>query len=391
MFGKSFKLFKLLGFTVSIDLSWFIIGLLIAWSLANGVFPQMYPDLSKTTYWTMGVIGAGGLFFSIVFHELCHSVIARHYGLPMGGITLFIFGGVAQMTEEPDNPKTEFLMAIAGPISSGVLGGLFLMLTVFTRIAQLDSAITGIFLYLTILNLLLAGFNLFPGFPLDGGRILRSILWYFKNDLRWATRIATSIGSGFGMALILMGVFRFIFGDIIAGLWSFLIGIFIRNAARSAFQQLLLRETLSGATVAHFMNDHPITVTPDTSIEQLVENYIYHYHHKVYPVMEGDTLYGLVHSRQVRDIPRDQWTQRRVSEIMDNTSSSNTIKADEDALTAFSQMNKTKASRIMVVDDEGRLKGIISLKDLMDFFSFKLEIEEGTSQNPISASRKADV
>ena len=381
MFGKSYRLFKLFGFTVSIDLTWFIIGFLIAWSLASSLFPMLYPSLSTSTYWMMGVAGAIGLFLSIVFHELCHSLIARHYGLPMGGITLFIFGGVAQMNEEPDNPKTEFLMAIAGPISSGILGSVFLVTSIVGEITTITVAVTGLFLYLAVLNFLLAGFNLIPGFPLDGGRILRSILWHWKNNLRWATKVSSNIGSGFGMALILLGIFRFVQGQFIPGLWSCLIGMFIRNAARSSFQQLLLRQTLSGEKVAHFMNDRPITVTTQTTINELVENYIYHYHHKVYPVVEEGTVHGLVHSRSVRDIPREEWGTRTVNDILEPASESNTVSSQVDALTAFSQMNNTKSSRLLVVDN-GTLQGIISLKDLMTFFSFKLEVEEGTPEIP---------
>ncbi|MFW6414640.1 MAG: CBS domain-containing protein, partial [Verrucomicrobiota bacterium] len=331
---------------------------------------------------------AVGLFVSIVFHELCHSLVARHYGLAMGGITLFIFGGVAQMTEEPEDAKTEFFMAVAGPISSALLGGFCLFLTVLVDVFQVHKAIGLIFSYLALLNFLLAGFNLIPGFPLDGGRILRSILWFWKGNLLWATKIAANIGSGFGMALILLGIFRFVFfAQIIEGVWSFLIGMFLRTIARSSYEQVLMRQTLSGEQVADFMNDQPISVESDDTIEDLVEKYIYHYHHKVYPVMENGELKGLVHSRQARDIPREEWNQRKVAEITTPLGSANTIRPDESAMTAFSRMGQSRASRLLVVDEEG-LHGIISLKDLMDFLSLKLELEKGAEtagQIPVTA------
>lgn len=383
MFGKSFKLFNLFGFQVSIDLSWFIIGLLVAWSLATGVFPHWHPELSTTTYWVMGASGALGLFISIIFHELCHSLVARHYGLAMGGITLFIFGGVAQMTEEPEDPKTEFFMAVAGPISSGLLGVFCLFLTAVAGALQIHAAVGIILSYLALLNFLLAGFNLIPGFPLDGGRILRSILWFWKGDLLWATKIAANIGSGFGMALIILGIFRLVFfGQIIEGIWSFLIGMFLRTIARSSYEQILIRQALSGETVADFMNDQPIAVDITETIEQLVEKYIYHYHHKVYPVVENGDLKGLVHSRQVRTIPREEWGQRTVAEITEPISSENTIRPDESAMTAFSRMSQAHASRLLAVDEQG-LRGIISLKDLMSFFSLKLELENQETHSAV--------
>ncbi|MFW6129366.1 MAG: site-2 protease family protein, partial [Candidatus Aminicenantaceae bacterium] len=202
MFGKGITLIKLFGFKVKIDFSWLILGILITWTLAEGLFPHLYKDLSSLTYWLMGVAGALGLLFSIVFHELWHSLIARKFGLPMKGITLFVFGGVAEMSEEPPSPKAEFFMAVAGPISSAVLGlGLFGVFFLGAS-GNWPKSITGVINYLGFLNIILAGFNLLPAFPLDGGRVLRSVLWGWKDNIRWATRISSKIGGAFGIALI---------------------------------------------------------------------------------------------------------------------------------------------------------------------------------------------
>jgi Zn-dependent protease len=202
MFGKGITLFKLFGFKVKIDFSWLILGLLITWTLAEGLFPYQIKGLHPITYWIMGVAGALGLLFSIVFHELWHSLIARKFGLSMRGITLFIFGGVAEMTEEPPSPKAEFFMAVAGPISSVVLSlGLFAIFFIGAG-AGWPKSITVVINYLAFLNLILAGFNLMPAFPLDGGRVLRSVLWGWKDNIRWATQVSSKIGGAFGIALI---------------------------------------------------------------------------------------------------------------------------------------------------------------------------------------------
>ena len=374
MFGKRITLFKLLGFEVHIDPSWLIIVLLVIWSLTKGWFPSNYRDLAPATYLWMGLCGAAGLFFSIVFHELCHSLVARRFGLPMKGITLFVFGGVAEMSDEPSSAKAEFLMAIAGPLSSILLG---LMLYVVTALGGevLSTPVIGVIDYLAVINLFLAVFNLLPAFPLDGGRVLRAALWQWKKNLRWATRIASRIGTGFGILLILVGIFYVFMGRIINGIWLFMIGMFLRNAAQMSYQQVLIRKALEGESVQHFMKKDPITAPSSISVKELVEDYIYNYHYKMYPVVEGGELIGCITTRHVKDIPRDQWTSRTVGNVAIRCSPENTIDPAADALKALSVMSRTGNSRLMVVDDD-RLVGIITLKDIMGFISIKLELDE---------------
>ena len=374
MFGKRITLFKLLGFEVHIDPSWLIIVLLVIWSLTKGWFPSNYRDLAPATYLWMGLCGAAGLFFSIVFHELCHSLVARRFGLPMKGITLFVFGGVAEMSDEPSSAKAEFLMAIAGPLSSILLG---LMLYVVTALGGevLSTPVIGVIDYLAVINLFLAVFNLLPAFPLDGGRVLRAALWQWKKNLRWATRIASRMGTGFGILLILVGIFYVVMGRIINGIWLFMIGMFLRNAAQMSYQQVLIRKALEGESVQHFMKKDPVTAPSSISIKELVEDYIYNYHYKMYPVVEGGELIGCITTRQVKDIPRDQWTSRTVGNVAIRCSPENTIDPAADALKALSVMSRTGNSRLMVVGDD-RLVGIITLKDIMGFISIKLELDE---------------
>lgn len=374
MFGKRITLFKLFGFKIRIDLSWLIIALLISWTLAKDMFPRYYGGLPVSSYWLMGISGALGLFASIVFHELSHSLVARMFGIPMKGITLFIFGGVAEMTEEPPSPKAEFFMAVAGPLSSIVLGlGLFVVRFIGDGFGW-PKPFLGVISYLALINLILAGFNLLPAFPLDGGRVLRSVLWGMKDNIRWATRIASSLGSAFGIALILWGALSVLMGNFIGGIWWVFIGMFMRGASQMSYQQLVTRRSLEGEKVRRFMVSDPVTVSPSLSVEDLVEEYIYKFHFKMFPVVEDDKLLGCVNVNQVKNIPKEERQSRDVGQLAASCSKENTIGPDEDAMTALSLMNSTKASRLMVVEGD-RLLGVISLKDMLEFLSLKVDLE----------------
>jgi Zn-dependent protease/predicted transcriptional regulator len=374
MFGKKIHLFTLFGFSVGIDFTWFFLAVLVAWSLAAYLFPLYYKGYSTGIYWAMGVAGAVGLFFSIVFHEFWHSMVARRLGLPMKGITLFIFGGVAEMEDEPASAKVEFLMAIVGPLSSLVLAGIFLLIYWGGRAGHWPMGVWGVLQYLGWLNLLLAVFNMIPAFPLDGGRVLRSILWAVKGDLRWSTRVAAAMGSGFGILLIILGVLTFIAGAFISGLWYFLIGLFVRAAARMSYRQALIRSALTGETVARFMRTDPVVVAPSVSLRELVDDYFYRYHYKMFPVVTDGMLVGCIASRQVGNVPREQWDQRRVQDVLTPCSPQNTVSPNTDAMQALAIMSRTGNGRLMVVDD-GRLVGIVTLKDLLKFLDLKLDLE----------------
>jgi Zn-dependent protease/CBS domain-containing protein len=376
MFGRRFKLFTLLGFEVRIDLSWIIIAALVTWSLAAGLFPYLYKGLDTATYWYMGGAGAVGLFAAVIFHEFCHSIVARAYGMPMKGITLFIFGGVAEMGDEPPTAKVEFLMAAAGPLSSIFLAGVFYLIYLGGLSGRWPVPVLGVIRYLAWINGLLAAFNLLPAFPLDGGRILRSILWGIKKNLRWATRISSTIGSGFGILLIIGGIWEFFRGNFIGGIWWFLIGMFLRGAAQMSYQQLLVRRALEGEHIRRFMNPNPVTVPPSATLAELVEDYIYKYHYKMFPVKDGDRLVGCITTKEVKEIPREEWTRQTVSGLASKCSPENTISPEADATKALAMMNQTGASRLLVVDKDGDLAGIVTLKDLLEFLSLKVELEE---------------
>ena len=322
----------------------------------------------------MGAVGACGLFASIVFHEFAHSLVARRFGIEMSGITLFVFGGVAEMREEPRSPKAEFFMAIAGPVSSVVLVAVFLALAQWGQAAGWPPQVYGVLGYLGWINAILVVFNLVPAFPLDGGRVARSIIWSWNKNFRAATRIVTTIGSGFGLLLTGLGVLGFVLGNFIGGIWWFMIGLFLRNAAQMSYQQVLVRDALTGEPVHRFMTADPVTVSPMASVQELVDDYIYRYHHKLYPVVSDGHLLGCISLNQVKQIAKQEWPTHRVSEFVRQCDSRNTIDASADAIDALSRMNKEQVSRLMVVKDD-KLVGIVSLKDLLKFLSLKMELE----------------
>lgn len=379
MFGKRVTLFKLFGFSVYLDASWIFIALLVTWSLAVGYFPLNYPDLAPSTYWIMGVVGAAGLFGSIIFHEFSHSLVARHYGLPMKGITLFLFGGISEMSEEPANPGTEFLMAAAGPLSSVLLGFGFYLFFGWGKSAGWPGAVVGIIGYLAFINWVLAVFNLLPAFPLDGGRILRSALWKWKHDLLWATRKASGFGSGFGLALMFLGILTLLTGNLVGGMWYFIIGIFLRKAAQSSYRQLLMRDSLEGKRVGDLMRINPVTAPASISIRDLVENYMYKYHFKMFPVVQDEKLLGCISSQRIKEIPREEWDSLFVSAALDACSVDNTISPQAEAAKALSIMNRTGRSRLLVVE-EGKLEGVITLKDILGSLSIRAELEDWNSR-----------
>jgi len=266
-------------------------------------------------------------------------------------------------------------MAIAGPVSSFFLAVVFYGIAGYGRKNGLALPFTVVIGYLAWINALLAVFNLAPAFPLDGGRVLRSALWRWKQDLRWATRISSTVGSGFGILLILLGIVSLFQGNIIGGIWWFMIGFFLKNAAQMSYQQLLTRRALEGEKVKRFMIPDPITVPAYISLEEFIRDYVYRYHYKMFPVISGGALKGYITVRQVADTKREEWNRHTVGEMTAALSPETTVNPYDDALKALSTMSRTGNSRLIVVED-GRLAGIIALKDLLRFLALKLELQD---------------
>lgn len=377
MFGRRFRLFNLFGFEVKIDTSWLIIAFLITITLARGLFPYYFKGLHPAMYWWMGIAGALGFFASIIFHEFWHSFIARKYGLPMKGITLFVFGGVAEMDDEPPNAKTEFFMAIAGPLSSVFLGFAFLGVNMLIPKGGPLVPVRGVVGYLSYINLILAAFNMFPAFPLDGGRVFRSALWKWSGNIRWATKISSWVGSGFGIFLMVFGILGIFQGNFIGGIWFFMIGMFLKGAAQLSYQQVILRNILEGKKVRYFMRTDPVIVSPSLPIEQFVEEFFYKYHYKMFPVQENGHLLGCIEVGKVKDIPRNEWDLHTVGEYTQKCMPQNTVDPSTDALKALSLMRRTGNNRLMVVSD-GSLMGVVTYKDILQYFTARMDLEEYT-------------
>ena len=388
MFTLRWRLFRLMGIPITLDASWLVILALITLSLMQ-VFPawmkQFFPDapeLSRYDYAFMSIVAALAFFVCIVLHELGHAVVARSLGMQIKGITLFLFGGVAELGEEPASARTEFLMATAGPAVSVILAILFGLLAWsgnhFGAPAPLILAVG----YLCLINSLVLLFNLVPAFPLDGGRVLRSILWGATGSLRRATYWAALIGQGFAWLMIAYGVLLVFSGDtrnFLPGIWAGLIGLFLNNAARSSYQQVLVRQALAGEPVKRFMNQQPIVVSPALDLRSWVEDYVYRYHRKAFPVSSNGHLEGFITTQALSEIPREEWPQHTVGELMNPDLKAITISPDADALKALGKMQQTGSSRLLVMEGD-KLVGIVSLKDLLRFLHLKIELGD-TDEN----------
>lgn len=368
------SLFKLFGFEVKLDWSWFFLAILLAWSLAVGYFPLHYTGLSKSTYWIMGIVGTLGLFLSIILHELSHSLVGRHYGIPISSITLFIFGGIAEMNKDPSSPKAEFYMSVVGPLVSLILAIFCLFLFKITSAAGWPVYVTGVISYLYIVNFVVGIFNLLPGFPLDGGRILRSILWWLTKDLKWATRVASQGGIFFGYLMIFYGVFLFIQGALISGLWGFLLGFFLQHISKVSYEQLLIKEIFGSEHIKKYAKKGSITVPSHITVQELIDNYFYKYYYKFYPVIKDNNLVGYISFDEIQDVAKEQWPALAVEKIMRQCTTENTVDIDTEMTQILEMMTTQRISRLMVTE-HGALYGIITLKDVMDVLYIRKNLE----------------
>jgi Zn-dependent protease len=371
MFGTRWPLFRLLGIPISVDASWLVILALLTWTLVS-YFAQAVTGLPPAVYWLMGLAAALGFFACIVLHELGHALVARAAGIPIRGITLFLFGGVAELEGEPKSASSEFLMAVAGPAVSALLVAGFWLLS---GLPWAQPAVL-VLEYLAAINLAVLVFNLVPAFPLDGGRVFRSILWGATGNLRRATYFASLAGQGFAWLLIWLGVLQFFAGNVLHGVWLGLIGMFLNNAARASYQQVIVRQLLQGEPVSRFMNPQPIVVPEELDLRRWVEDYVYRHHRKMFPVSSNGHLAGVIATEALVRYPREEWDRHTVAEAMNKDLGAVRIAPDADALEALGKMQRTGSSRLLVMDGD-HLVGIVSLKDLLRFLELKIELEDG--------------
>ncbi|HOM70644.1 MAG TPA: site-2 protease family protein [Armatimonadota bacterium] len=364
---------KIAGFQISIDWSWLIIFFLVTYSLAVAYFPQVYPDLSSSTSWIMGVIAALLLFASVLAHELMHSVVARNNGIEIKGITLFIFGGMAQTKGEARTPKVEFWMAISGPLTSLAVAALFYAVTRASIAFELPTAVVAISGYLALINLILAIFNMVPGFPLDGGRVLRSGLWAWFNDLEKATRYASYTGQGFGYLLIAFGFVNLLAGFLIGGLWMIFIGWFLVSSARSSYEQVVLREALSGVEVERVMTTEVPTVEPQLAVDEFVSDYLLRHEYACYPVTEGNHVKGIVSIDEVRALPREKWASTTVGDIAEPVEEEARVSKNDDAWDALLKLATEDRRRLLVMDN-GTLDGTVTQESILRLVRTKMRL-----------------
>ena len=351
---------RIAGIRIGVNWSWLIVFALIVWTLASAVFPSQNPGLSSGTYVAMAIVAALVFFASLLLHELGHAIEARREGVEIEGITLWLFGGVAQFKGMFPSAGAEFRIAIAGPLVSLGLGIVFILVAGF---AGLPGVPDGVFAWLGYINLTLLVFNLLPALPLDGGRMLRSALWYFKRDFPWATRIAADIGRGFGYLLVATGLFLFIFQGSFSGAWLAFIGWFLLQAAEAEARYVATEQALHGLRVRDLLVRDPVTVPADLSVGQFVDEVAWSQRFTTYPVLEDGTPVGLLAFRSVASVPRTEWDVRRVRECMLPLDEVPQLVAEETAMDALVKLRASEVNRGLVIDD-GDLVGLLSVTDL---------------------------
>lgn len=386
------RLGKILGIEVRVDWSWLFIFFLVTWNLAM-VFGQRHTDWGLAVTWGTALAASVLFFASVLAHEMAHSLVARSRGMPVHNITLFLFGGVSNIQREPTSPQSEFLMAIVGPLTSIVLGYFFLILAhstigpwqvssteIETMIGRL-SPLSTLLLWLGPVNILVGLFNLLPGFPLDGGRILRSLLWAVTGNLRKATRWAAGAGQMLAGLMIFMG-FAMVFGvwfpllgsGSIGGLWFVFIGWFLYSASTQSYQQVVIRDILQGVPVSRMMRTEPPQVSPNITIDDLVGNYIMRADDYAFPVQDGNELVGLVTLEDVRKVSRDQWPSTRVADIMTPRAELVVVAPADDAAEALHLLSQRDVRQLPVIQD-GRLVGVLRRRDIMKWLQLHAEFK----------------
>ncbi len=368
MFSRAVRLIEIFGFQVKVDPSWLLIAGLMVWSLSSAYLPAQVPDLRTWDYIALAIIATLALFAGLILHELAHSLVARRFGLGVGGITLFIFGGVAELDEEPVSPRSEFWIAIAGPAMSFALAGLAYLPLWASDSAGISAPFRAVLEYLALINVVLAVFNLLPAFPLDGGRVLRAALWHLYGDLVRATRNASAVSALFAYALIGYGFVSLFSGATVGGLWQALIGLFLLSAARGTYQQLLIKTSLMGRTVAHLMTRAVHTASPDDTLTELVDGVMLRHSVSFLPVTEGEHLLGYVDSGLLQTIDRENWDSTHVSDIYVARDPTNTITPDLATDALMSRIAKSGRRKFLVAED-GRFLGVITLADLMAYLA----------------------
>ena len=357
----SFRLGRIRGIDIGFNWSLLVIAALITWSLAAAVFPNQNPGLADGTYLAMALVAAVLFFASILLHELGHALQAQRDGMEIDGITLWLFGGVARFKGMFPSASAEFRIAIAGPVVSLLLGVLFVGIAVVLDGPQ---AVEGVAAWLGYINLALLVFNLLPALPLDGGRVLRSALWQSRGDFGWATRVAASIGRGFGFLFIFGGLALFILHGAFSGAWLAFIGWFLLGAASAENRYLIARQALDGLRVRDLMVEDPVTVDPGLTLARFVDDTAWRHRFTTYPVVDGGRIVGLLPFSEVAKVPRAEWDARVVGECYRPKADVLVVDAERPVVEILAELGEPGAGRALVCDED-RLVGLLSVTDVM--------------------------
>jgi Zn-dependent protease/predicted transcriptional regulator len=366
----SFKIFQIFGIEIRIDYSWFIIFALIAYFFGFSYFPSILPNTKIYIIAIITIISALLFFFSILFHEVSHSVVAIKNKIPVKRITLFVFGGIAQIEKEPDSAQKEFLISIAGPLSSYFLALIFGLIWFFTKsIPEINEPAK----YLALTNIILGTFNLLPGFPLDGGRVLRSILWKSSKDYEKATLIATNVGRGIGFAIILWGVIYLFTANFFNGIWLIFIGWFLQSSASQSYSQIIIEKSLKGIKVKDVINTNIVTAPANITVKEFVDNWFMKYPFGKFPVIdtENDDKYlGIVTLNDIKNLPQEKWDSTKVGEIVNIYIEEDKVDMDMELYDAMKKLNDANISSLVVVENS-KIIGLLTKSDILKLIKVK--------------------
>lgn len=377
----SWQIGRALGIPIRVHASWFLVFLLLTWTLSTGYLPEELPGLSPARYWAMGGVAALLLFLSVLLHELGHSYVALRYRIPIERITLFIFGGVAHMRKEAPTPRAEFLIAVAGPIVSFALGAACFGLTALAESIQPPRDVQGVVMLgalLGMVNLQLGLFNLIPGFPLDGGRVLRAGLWAWGKDFYRATRQAAVVGLGFGVLLGVLGL-AVLVGALMGkldssmasnGSWVVFIGMFLFAAALASRRQAALRQALATVPVRDLMVRTVTSIPAQCSLDEAVTQYFQPYGHGSFPVVDGEQLAGLITVDEIQTVPSAMWPWRQVGQVMRLLSPSLIVGPDVPVIQAMECMAQDGWDQLVVMQD-GQIIGLVSQSAIANFLQLR--------------------
>ena len=368
-----FNLGKIFGIQFRLHYTWFIIFVLITVFLSWQYFPSVYPDWGKLTYWVVGIFTSLLFFASVVVHELAHSLVGRANGIPVRSITLFIFGGIAHMTKEATHYGAEFKMAVAGPVSSLMIAGIFFML--YFLLQNISESMMAVVFWLAQVNVVLAVFNLIPGFPLDGGRVFRSVLWRFSGNYMRSTRIVTRVGQGIGYLFVLAGIsVAFLFPQqVLSGLWLAIIGWFLSTMASTSYRQAQWQGALQGVTVSAIMTSECPVVSADITVNRLVQQYIFSSGQRCFLVADEGELKGMLTLQNIKSVTQSNWEATEVKNIMTPVEKLKVTYPDQEALSVLEQMDENNINQMPVVI-KGRVIGLITRDNLMRFLHTRSEL-----------------